>query len=368
MNPYERILAVFEGTGKDRVPWNIRLEFWYLVNKAKGTLPPKYLGLSILDVCRKWGASWRSYSGYFVDSFVEVTYGGDVRFDIREKDKVTVTLIKTPVGTLRQASVRDESGFSSRITEYPIKGLEDFKPLGYILENVKVRFDPETYERMKRNLEGNGLLSYFFPRTPLQALMISYAGVERTIKLLFRHPSEVEGFMEVIERSNDKFYEVIGSSPVKILNLGENIDVRITSPKLFKKYCLPYYQKRSSYLHKKGKFVHIHIDGWAKPLLPFLKETGLDGVEALTVKPVGDMTLEDIKKTLSDEIILIDGIPFIYFLPDIVNLKKFDGFIEKIISMFPNNLVLGISDELPPPADESRVERVSRIIDRLYRC
>ena len=114
MDSYERILAVFEGTSKDRVPWNIRPEFWYLVNKANGTLPTNYAGLSILDVCREWGASWRSYSGYFVDSFVKVTYSGDVEFTSREMGNVTVTLTKTPIGTLRQVSVRDESGFSSR--------------------------------------------------------------------------------------------------------------------------------------------------------------------------------------------------------------------------------------------------------------
>jgi len=31
--------------------------------------------------------------------------------------------------------------------------------------------------------------------------------------------------------------------------------------------------------------------------------------------------------------------------------------------IFPENLVLEISDELPPPADESRVGRVSEILE-----
>jgi len=365
MKPEERILAVFEGRPRDRVPWNIRPEFWYLVNKAMGTLPPKYRGLSILDVCREWGASWRCYSGYFVDSFVEVTYGGDVKFKTEERGRLIITKIETPAGELRQISKRDEWGFSSRIVEYPVKGLEDFKPLRYLLENMEVRFNRETYERMRRELGGWGILSYFFPRTPLQRLMINYAGIEGTIRLLFRHRTEVEGLMEDIKRSNDRFYEVMARTPIRIFNLGENIDVRITSPRLFEKYCLPYYQERSGYLHKHNKFVHIHIDGWAKPLLPFLKETGLDGVEALTPRPVGDMTLEEIKRALGDEMILIDGIPFIYFMPEAVSLNKFDKFVRRIISMFHDNLVLGISDELPPPADEGRVRRVSEIIDEM---
>ena len=367
MIPEERILAVFERRSIDRVPWNIRPEFWYIVNKARGTLPEKYRGVDIVDICREWGASWRCYSGYFVDSFVKVAYNGDLRFITREKGRLTITEIETPAGTVRETRLRDEEGFSSRIIEYPLKELKDIKPIVYMLEHLHVKFDHEVYERMRRHLGGHGILSYFFPRTPFQRLMINLAGVERTIKLVFRYPSEMEGLMEEIKMANDQFYEVMASTPIKIFNLGENIDVRMTSPKLFEKYCLPYYQERGDYLHKHGKFVHIHVDGWAKPLLPLLKETGLDGVEAFTVKPVGDMTLGDIKRALGDEMILIDGIPFIYFLPDIISLEKFDRFVKKIISMFSDNLILGISDELPPPADENRVKRVSRIIDELYK-
>ena len=83
--PEERILAVFERSSIDRVPWNIRPEFWYIVNRARGTLPEKYRGLDIVDICREWGASWRCYSGYFVDSFVKVTYDGDLKFILGKK-------------------------------------------------------------------------------------------------------------------------------------------------------------------------------------------------------------------------------------------------------------------------------------------
>ncbi len=367
MGSSEDILAVFERRPKGRVPWNVRHEFWYVVNKARGTLPPKYAGMSILDVCREWGASWRRYSGSYTDSFVAIETTGDIEYTTQQDGKSTILRIKTPYGMLRQVSLKDELGFSSRYVEYLVKGVDDFKPLSYVLENIHVKFVREVYDRMSRELGGYGIVSYFFPRSALQSLMINYAGVERTVSLLFRHRSAVEGFMKAVERHNDRFYESLGSSPVKILNLGENIDVRITSPALFRKYCLPVYQKRSEYLHRKGKFVHVHVDGWAKPLLPMLRETGLDGVEALTVKPTGDMTLEDIEKSLGDEMVLLDGIPYIYFLPDVVSLRKFDAFVKKIVATFPNNLILGISDELPPPADETRVSRVTKIIDKLER-
>lgn len=361
--PYERILSVFEGKGSDRVPWNIRHEFWYHYNFFRGTLPAKYAGMRLIDICLEWGASWRRYSGYFTDSFVKVSHTGDVEIKAYTNGRIDTTEFKTPEGTLRQASMRDNLKTTSRIIEFPVKSLEDLKPLKYILENLKVEFDEEIYNRMERELKGQGMVSYFFPRSPYQSIMLEYAGLERTMRFLLKHRREIEGFMEVIKASNDMFYKVMADTPIKIFNLGENIDSRMTPPRIFEKYCLPYYQERADYLHRRGKYVHIHVDGYAKPLLPLLRESGLDGVEALTVKPVGDMTLEDIKRDLGDETVILDGIPYIYFIPEAVSLDEFDRFVRKIISMFRNNLVLGISDELPPPSDETRVMRVSKIID-----
>jgi len=63
--------------------------------------------------------------------------------------------------------------------------------------------------------------------------------------------------------------------------------------------------------------------------------------------------------------VILDGIPYIYFLPGTISLSKFREFVRKIIRMFRNNLILGISDELPPPSDVSRVKEVSRIISEV---
>ncbi|HIE14392.1 TPA: hypothetical protein EYP70_03880 [Candidatus Bathyarchaeota archaeon] len=366
MKPEGRILAVFERRPIDRIPWNIRHECWYFTRKAEGTLPPKYENLNLAEVCADLGASWRCYSGYFVENAVKVSFNGDVKITHRTESRFSITSIKTPYGTLRTIYKRDDLGITRRVMEYPIKKLDDFKPLEYLLENVNVTFNFEVYRHLKKIVGGNGIVSYFFPRTPLQALFFNYMGITRTIKFLFRYKDEVEKLMEQIRYYNDNFYKVIAPTPIKILNLGENIDSRITSPRLFKKYCLPRYQERSSYLHKKGKFVHIHIDGYAKPILPLLKETGLDGVEALTPKPVGDFTLQDLKKTIGDDIILVDGIPYILFLPSI-EIKHLEKFVRRIVSMFPENLVLGISDELPPPSDYRRIRRVSEIIDEIFK-
>ena len=138
------------------------------------------------------------------------------------------------------------------------------------------------------------------------------------------------------------------------------IDAFIDSPKIYEQYLMPYYQKRVEQIHKTKKLCHIHMDGALKPLLPLLSHVDFDGIEAVTPLPQGDVTLEEIKEALGN-IILLDGMPAIYFLPEYPEEELF-AFTEKILKMFAPNIILGISDELPPTGDINRVKLVADIV------
>jgi uroporphyrinogen-III decarboxylase len=172
---------------------------------------------------------------------------------------------------------------------------------------------------------------------------------------------KLERLAELIHAKNkidDEIYEVVGNSPIKIINFGDNIDCNLLPPNLFKQYALPYYKKRTKQLKYKAKYTHSHWDGSVKTLLPFAKDTGLDGIEAITPRPQGDVTLEEIRENIPENMILLDLIPAILFLPQYKN-QELERCLENIYELFGNRLVLGISDELPPDADIEKVRFVS---------
>jgi len=94
MSPEERILAVFEKKPKDRIPWNIRHECWYFTNKAKGTLKPVYANMGLSDVCKELGASWRCYSGYYVENAFKVRFDSEVDVKVRRDGREVTTIIE----------------------------------------------------------------------------------------------------------------------------------------------------------------------------------------------------------------------------------------------------------------------------------
>ncbi len=355
----ERIIKIFQRERVDRIVWQPRIEHWYRYHKKRGSLPPEYKNASILDIYDDLEASVRYYGG----PFIKRRYDKSIRIKTEDTPSYRITTLETPLGTLREVMEYAEYGTSSHRREYFIKDRRDIRIMEYILEGLEYEFDEEAFEKAEEEIGDRGVTQFFYERSPFQRLIVEYMGFEATIYAFQDYPETMERFLRVTEKADDRLYEVLVQCPVKILNFGENIDSCLDSPPFFERYLLPYYEKRVRQLHQAGKFCHIHLDGSLKPLLPLLKENraGFDGYEACTPIPQGDVTLEELKDTLGDEIILLDGLPAILFLPA-YSTKDLEEFTYKLLNLFSPRLILGISDELPPLGDIQKVRLVSQIV------
>ncbi|MFQ6094739.1 MAG: uroporphyrinogen decarboxylase family protein [Candidatus Bathyarchaeia archaeon] len=378
----ERIISTFKRAKVDRIVWQPRIYYWFYGNRLRNRLPEGYEDKSLLE---SFYSNIQAYRGVVPDRYrdksmleiyddlhasprypqevlgvniyrLEIDESSGIEVSVIDKgegEKITIT--KTPVGVLREVT---RHGYH---VEHPVKTPKDYKIMEYILDHTEFQFDDHAFEIADREFGDNGVVQSFYPRSPLQRLIINYMGFERTVTALYRHWEETEEFMRVIEEWDDKMYRVLLGSPLEIFNFGENIDADLDSPKLFERYLAPYYNKRIEQIHARGKFCHIHMDGSIKPLLPLLREIEFDGIEAATPLPQGDVTLEELKRALGDKI-LLDGIPALLFLPQ-YPMERFKRLAQKVLEIFSPNLILGISDELPPTGDIERVKMVSEIVE-----
>lgn len=380
MNPHERILRTFQKRKVDKVVWQPRIYYWYYGNRLKNRVPNGYEDESLLD---SFYDSIEPYDGSVPERYKDKTMIGiyddlnasprypqevlginlfkyrnekvKVKSTYDEDRRLTTTVYDTPMGNLEEVK---SHGYKK---EYPVKDLDDIKIMEYILDDTEFEFDMDAFKIADQEFGKRGVVQTFYARSPFQRLIVDYMGFENTILTLHRYPSKVEEFMRAIEEWDDKMYEVLLNSPIEILNLGENIDVHFDSPPLFEKYLLPYYEKRIDQIHQRGKFSSIHVDGSFKPLIPLLNESSFDALEALTPLPQGDVTLEEMKEAVGDKI-LMDGIPAVLFTPQYSH-KDLEKFTIKVLEVFSPNLILGISDELPPTADIEKVRFVSELVE-----
>jgi hypothetical protein len=367
------ILNTFAGKKNNMIVFSPRIYYWYLGNRLhirkrknhNPNIPPYFLRKTQLEIYDMLRASPRYSEETIYLPLLHETIIPEAKIKIiREKGAKpgeSVVIHKTPRGTLRQAESIG-GGLGAHITEYPIKTIEDLDVMKYMLENTKVEFLKENFEKAEQQFGNRCVASTYILKSPYQKLVTQFIGFTKLIILLKRVPSKLENFMKFLEQWDDQLYDQLSKSPLEIINFGENLDANLSPPPYFEKYLLPYYEKRVKELHQSGKYCHIHIDGSLRDFLPYFENLPFDGLEALTAKPQGDVSLEEIKESIGNKI-LLDGIPSILFLKE-YSYDYVREYTHRVLDLFSPRLILGISDELSPNGDIRKVEMISEIINK----
>jgi len=349
------------GTSNGKIIWQPRIGAWYSDKQFAGEpLPEPYEGMSIPDIFRALGCSSRLYE--FNACFRSVGHPAVRQVDEDLNDTDHKTTIETPVGKQESVWRRSLNNPGVIHLKWEVTTEEELKVATWRHENTTWEWDQETYDGLLRELGDLGAPTMFMPRMNVQALYIEQMGTQNGIYAIYDWPDTVEAYFRAVDASHDRLIDVINASPVDLINFGENIHSGTLSPELFKKYHLPACRRRCERLHAAGKFVSSHWDGHCKPLLPFAKETGLDAIEAITPLPQGDVTLEEVKEGLGDDLFLIDGIPAVYF-DETFSVETLEACTRRLIELFAPKLVLGVSDEISSHGDIERVRVVGRIVD-----
>jgi hypothetical protein len=349
------------GQAGGKVIWQPRILAWY-DDKVffKEPLPAPYENLSRADLYRRLGCSDRLY--YFNDCLVAHE---DPRVRIEQtklphgQEQITY---HTPVGVQTLIIGWSEHSRCAEIVKRPILDERDMKIAAWRAQRTTWSFDQTKYNALVEELGDLGAPTAYLGRTNIQRLFVEDMGVEQTIFALMDYPQVCDQYFEALEVCEDRLMDVICASPIRIINYGDNFHASITSPDLFRKYILPAYQRRYEKLHPAGKWISSHWDGWVKPLLPLARACALDAIEAITPIPQGDVTLEETKAALGDDLFLMDGLPAIYFNEEYPEQDLIDC-VNKCLDLFAPKLILGISDEISATGNIDRVRLVGQIVD-----
>ncbi len=349
------------GRAGGRIIWQPRILCWWSDKKFLGEpLPAPYDSMTYVQMYRHLGCSNRIYEYNACFQRVE-----DPRVEVAERaigEYDTETAWHTPVGTQTQVLHRSPNHRSTRHSKRPICTLDDLCVATWRAEHTTWRWDPQKFRQLRAVWGDLGAPTMYMPRVTVQDLYINTMGVEQAVFALHDSPGEVERYFAALNDCHDRLIDVINASPIEIINFGDNVHVGTLSPELFRRYVLPAYRRRCERLHSAGKFVHAHWDGDCRALLPLARQTQLDGIEAITPAPQGDVTLEEVKAALGDEMFLIDGIPAIYFDRTFSEQVLIDC-ARRVIDLFAPRLILGISDEISSTGDIERVRTVGRIVE-----
>ncbi len=342
-----------------KIIWQPRIDCW-ISDKIfdNGELPGIYKGLKKSEIYHSLGCSARAYE--FNDCF-KFNYSGGITTETKEDGEYSTNYIHTPIGSVSQVSKSTPSSWARLVTKEWVETEEELKIFTYIEQHTQWHFEENIYNERLAEWGELGAACIFMPRVSIQRLYIDLMGVENAVYAIYDFEDTVLEYFEALRECHFRMIDVINKSPIMLIDFGDNIHSGTLSPEFFEKYVLKEYQLRCERLHHGGKFVYSHYDGDNKGLMEYYRQTGLDGVEAITPKPQGDVTLEEAKEHLGD-MIMLDGIPAVYF-DDTYSEDVLIDCVHKIIDLFAPNLVLGISDEISSTGDIERIRLVGKIVD-----
>lgn len=354
-------LDVAHGRSNGLIIWQPRILCWF-TDKAFSNqpLPERYQGMSEPQIYRDLGCSNRVYN--YGDCFREEEPSSVVR---KEEDLDIIHLrstITTPVGELTAVYRRSRNTWYRKRVKQWIETSEDMIVATWILDNSAWFYDPEVYHRIHQEWGDIGAPCMCIPRVSVENLYLDMMNIEKAVFALFEWGAVIDDYFRALHENHMRLIEVVNHSPIDMICYGDNLHASTLSPKLYEKYVLPAYWERSDRLHEAGKFIYAHWDGDVGPLLPYAQTSGLDGIEAITPVPQGDVTLEKTKEALGDDIVLLDGIPALYFdscYPE----EELIACTERVVELFAPKLVLGISDEIASNGDLERVRIVGKWVD-----
>jgi len=239
----------------------------------------------------------------------------------------------------------------------------------YIYENTRFKPDYDYAHQRKEQVGDQGVVLCYLPKSPFMHLLALEADMAALTLAAMTMPEELQDLLDTMKRTFDQAAQIAVDSPAEVLMIPENLSSEMVGPDFFEMYMRTYQEEWTSKIREAGKYSFIHIDGTLAGLLQQEASAGFDVLEALTPFPVGDLKFEDLSDMAGDsQSILWGGVPGVYFTQSI-DEEEFERHVRHVLSIMVKEprYVLGVADQVPPDGLESRVKRVSQLVNEFGR-
>lgn len=324
MTPRENLACALNGDRPDWIPYTVNQEFV--------TADPAWDALFAAGLC-------------------PIPYVHTVREEMTEVERVVEPVVwqgragrrvslRTPQGTISQI---DTDGW---VQEYYLKTLADYRVMAHIVRHTRLTSDPAGFETAERRVGDRGVTLVGIGRSPMQTILVDYAGLENFSYHLADELPELLELADALEAQLLARCRLAAAGPGRYVSLLENFTAESWGAARFRKYHLPVYARLLPLFAAAGKRVFPHFDGQVAAVAEPLSETDFTGLESLTEPPEGDMTLTQARAAFPGKLFWANINVGVYALPA-AELRRW--VCERVKAAAPDgrSLAFEISEDLP---------------------
>jgi hypothetical protein len=226
-----------------------------------------------------------------VDSFCPVRrqWTGQVEQVVSEYDEGGLhwrrSAIRTPVGEIYSLHA---NGWQQK---YMLTRPEDYRVMTYVAEHTRLSPAYDDFRARQKEYSRWGVTMAAAGRTPLQAILVDWAGLEQFSMHLFDFPDAVLTLYEAQLELFRRMIGIIAGGPGKVVSVLENFTAETMGPQRFARFHVPVYRELFPALQASGKAVGTHFDGKLASCSDLIGDSPIDMIESITPPPEGDMTL-----------------------------------------------------------------------------
>ena len=385
----QRMLATINGEAVDQIPWVPRMDLWYIANRARGTLPKKFIGLDLVEIAAVMGVGCHAVGGDMTipvernlvlrglgcDNHPDYPYRVELRkFQVQfEVDgENSRTCISTPAGevftNLFQSSQMTKDGISLPFFKsHAIQSADDFEPIAQVFEHLEVIPTPEAYAAFRQRIGESGLAVARGPMaaSPMHLLLHRLTPYDQ---FFYLYVDEREALHQLAARMAPFFDDILDAlvaCDAEVIIWGGNYDQNITWPAFFEAEIAPWLEKVADKLHAAGKHLLTHTDGENRALLPFYPACGFDIAELVCPSPMTQSTLAEIRAGMGSEVTVWGGIPSVTLLESSTTDQAFEAYMDSLFGELGagDHLILGVSDNVPPDANLARLDEIKKRVE-----
>jgi hypothetical protein len=186
--------------------------------------------------------------------------------------------------------------------DYLLKEREDYRVMTEMVKQTVVEPRYESYIQEANALEAWGIPLVNFGRTPLQTMLVDYAGLENFAFHLTDFEEEVAELYAALLDVFRRRVEIVAEGPGRFVAVLENFTSESLGPVKYAQYLMPVYEECFPAMQASGKVVGCHYDGRTASCAELIGRAPFDLIESLTEPNEGDLTLDACRALWPDKL------------------------------------------------------------------
>ncbi len=385
MNKQEAQLAALEGRSAGPIPFAPRMDLWVIANRARGTLPASLRDLTLPEVANRLGVTCHAFKadltlprpvedyallGFGLENHAQFPFrfdGSGLQLDFRVEGGRMTTSVVTPFGDLRVDMEYTEQMMRDGISmpfvhRFPLQSEADIDALCHVFERIRVIPTPEGFDAFAAHVGDEGLpvASGMPGASPMHLILHNLAEIETFWFLYLDEPEAMKRLASAIDGLFQKVLDAILACGARLFYWGSNYSEALTPPPFFREEILPWLSYAREKSRAAGKRLLTHADGDNGQLLEMFREARVDILESVCTQPMIDIRMDALRERTKGTSALWGGIPSVVLMPDAFTPAAFDRYLDDFFQQLGDgrNLVVGVSDNVPPDADLDRLRQI----------